>query len=165
MIVTALFAVPMAIIWMVVTASLTPGSFLVGFVLGFAILYLLKVENIRINYRRVPDQIVAFGIYTVTLFRDIWMCSVDVAKRVLNPAMPMQPGIISVATQDIDQSDFTAAFSAHGITITPGELVVDFDGSHTMYVHCLDVGASSQNADAAQTKRLKLLRRIMGKDV
>lgn len=164
MIVTLLLAVPLAVVWMVVTSNVTPGSFLVGYLLSFAILLLMKVEKVEIKYRRLPDQIIAFFVYVATLFRDIWNSSVDVAKRVLNPNLPMNPGIITVATQDADESDFTAAFSAHGITITPGELVVDFDDSHTMYVHCLDVEMSSQNADGAQTKRLALLRRIMGKD-
>lgn len=164
MIATILLAVPIALIWMVLTTTISAGGFVVGFGVGFAILYSLRLEKINVNFQRLPDQLVAFAIYSVTLARDIWNCSVDVAKRVLNPNMPMQPGIIAVRTQDPDESDFTAAFSAHGITITPGELVVDFDGSHTMYVHCLDVEASSQNADAAQIKRLKLLRRIIGRD-
>ena len=164
MVATALLAIPFAIIWMIFTATLTAGGFLVGFVLGFAVLLGLKLGNVRVNFRRLPDQFIAFIIYSVTLARDIWNCSVDVAKRVLNPNMPMNPGILAVRTQDPDESDFTAAFSAHGITITPGELVVDFDGSHTMFVHCLDIEASAQNADAAQLKRLKLLRRIIGRD-
>lgn len=164
MFIAMLLAVPMAVIWMVVTASINPGSFVVGFLVSFAILLMVKLEKIEINYRRLPNQFAALLVYTVTLFRDIWMSSVDVAKRVLNPSLPMNPGIIAISTQDADASDFTAAFSAHGITITPGELVVDFDGSHTMYVHCLDAEASSNNAPAAQTKRLKLLRRIVGKD-
>ncbi len=164
MISTALFAIPFAVIWMIVTSGLTPGGFLVGYVLGFAILLSLRLENSRIEFRRLPDQIAAFFIYIVTLARDVWLCSVDVAKRVLNPNLPLNPGIIEVSTQDPDQSDFIAAFSAHGITITPGELVVDFEGSHTMYVHCLDVDASTKNADTAQRKRLKLLRRIVGRD-
>jgi multicomponent Na+:H+ antiporter subunit E len=159
-----LFAVPMAVIWMVVTSSINPGSFVVGFLVSFAILLMVKLEKIEISYRKLPDQFVALLVYTLTLFRDIWNSSVDVAKRVLNPNLPMNPGIIAVSTQDMDESDFTAAFSAHGITITPGELVVDFDGSHTMFVHCLDAEASSNNAPGAQTKRLKLLRRIVGKD-
>src|SRR5687767_7761544 len=127
MFITLLFALPMATIWMIATSSLNPGSFLVGFALSFAILLMLKLEKVEINHRRLPDQLIALVIYTLTLGRDIWMSSVDVAKRVLNPTMPMKPGIITVYTQDEDESDFTAAFSAHGITITPGELVVDFD--------------------------------------
>lgn len=164
MLTTALLAVLFAVLWMIVTASVTLGSFAVGFVLGIAVILGLKLEHAHMNFRRLPDQLVAFVIYIITLAKDIWMCSVDVAKRVLNPNLPMNPGIIAVRTQDADESDFAAAFSAHGITITPGELVVDFDGNHTMYVHCLDVDSSSQNADAAQLKRLKLLRRIMGRD-
>jgi multicomponent Na+:H+ antiporter subunit E len=164
MLVTLILAVPMAVVWMIVTSSVTPGSFSVGFLLGFAILFAMKGRDVQIKPRRLPDQLAALTVYTITLGRDIWLSSVDVAKRVLDPSMPLQPGIITVYTQDEDESDFTAAFSAHGITITPGELVVDFDGSRTMYVHCLDAEASARNAAPAQAKRLKLLRRIVGRD-
>ncbi len=158
-----LLSVPMALIWIIVTSSVSFGSFLVGYVLGFAILMLLRAQNLELNWQRLPDQIAAFVVYVVTLGRDIVLSSVDVARRVIKPTMPLNPGILAVPTQDIDESEAIAAFSAHGITITPGELVVDFRGSHTMYVHCLDVEASSKNADQAQTKRLHLLRRIMGR--
>lgn len=161
--VPALLAIPLSLLWMIVSGSMNPGSFVVGYALGFAILYLMKTENIQINWRKLPDQLAAFGVYVVTLLRDIWMSSMDVLKRVLDPELPMNPGMLAVPTQDETQSDFIAAFSAHGITITPGELVVDFEGSHTMYVHCLDVEASGQSAHGAQTKRLALLRRIEGK--
>jgi multicomponent Na+:H+ antiporter subunit E len=164
MIATLLLSVPMAGVWMIITSNLSPGNFIVGFSLGFAILLAAKLENLQVNYRRLPAQAGSLAVYVVTLLRDIWMCSVDVAKRVLHPNMPMNPGIIRVATQDPDEGDFTAAFSAHGITITPGELVVDFDGCHTMYVHCLDVETSSANAESAQARRVKLLRGIIGKD-
>lgn len=164
MVATALLAVPMAGLWMIVSGGISLDSFFVGYVLGFAILMMLNVRQIEINVRKLPDQVVAFVIYTLTLMRDIWLSSVDVARRVLDPNMPMQPGMIAVRTQDADESEFAAAFSAHGITITPGELVVDFDDKHTMYVHCLDVEASSQSADKAQTKRLSLLKRIQGRE-
>jgi multicomponent Na+:H+ antiporter subunit E len=159
----AVLAVPMAVLWMLVSSSISAGSFIVGYALSFAILYVVNVCSIEINYRKLPSQVAALFIYTVTLARDIWLSSVDVAKRVLDPDLPMNPGVIAVPTQDDSECDFTAAFSAHGITITPGELVVDFDGSHTMYVHCLDVEASGKSAPGAQTKRLKLLNRIKGK--
>lgn len=164
MFVTAVLAVPMAVVWMIFTSSLTPDSFLVGFIFASAILLMLKVNQAKITPRRLPDQIVALAIYTITLARDIFLSSVEVARVVMNPNLPLKPGILKVYTQDQNESDFTAAFSAHGITITPGELVVDFDGSHTMYVHCLDVETSAQNSVEAQTRRLKLLNRIAGRD-
>lgn len=162
MIAIAFMAVVMSGLWMAVSGSVSLGSFSVGYVLGFAILFVLKLEGIQIDYRYLPQQVAAFCIYIITLARDIWYSSVDVTRRVLNPNLPLNPGIIAVATQDDSGSDFTAAFSAHGITITPGELVIDFEGHHTMYVHCLDIEASGSSADGAQTKRLNLLRRIKG---
>lgn len=163
MVVRAVFAVPFAIAWMIVTASLSIGSFAVGFVLGFAIVMALHVERIPLDPRRLPDQLAAFGLYAVTLGRDIWLSSVDVTRRVLNPDLPLRPGLIRVSTQDGQESEVTAAFSAHGITITPGELVVDFEGNHIMLVHCLDVEASSRNATQAQARRLHLFERILGR--
>lgn len=157
-----LLALPLAILWMIISGGISLGSLLVGYVLGFAILLVLRIENAQVDRRKIPDQIAALLVYIVTLARDIFISSVDVARRVLDPHLPLNPGIIAVSTQDETASDFTAAFSAHGITITPGELVVDFEGKQTMYVHCLDVAVSSQNAEQAQARRLGLLRRIKG---
>lgn len=162
MIASVLLAVPLAVIWMMVTQSVNVESFGVGMLLGVAILLLMRNQHPSVTWRKLPDQVVAFVVYTVTLGRDVVMSSLDVAKRVLKSEMPMSPGIVAIATQDIHESEAIAAFSAHGITLTPGELVLDFEGSHTMFVHCLDVEASSTNGPGAQTKRLHLLRRIMG---
>ncbi len=164
MFVVILLAIPLALLWMIVTANISAESFLVGFIVSALIMILTNTERVQIDRRHLPGQLRALAIYTVTLMRDIWLSSVDVTKRVLNPKLPINPGVLRVETMDPDESEFTAAFSAHGITITPGELVVDFDGSRAMYVHCLDVEASAANAPGAQAKRLKLLRQIAGKD-
>jgi multicomponent Na+:H+ antiporter subunit E len=152
------------------TAHISLESFAVGFILSFAILTLLLNGSPKTNppptWRHLPNQAAAGVIYMLTLFRDIYFSAIDVAKRIINPAMPLNPGIIAVSTQ-MDTSgikdyhaDTIAAISAHGITITPGELVVDFDGSRVMYVHCLDAVASDGVAASNQSKRIALLRRI-----
>ncbi len=150
----------MALAWMPLTANFSLDSFGVGYVLSFAILWVLFYGGVPAKRpgQQLPAQAVAAVLYLLTLFRDIFISAVDVAKRVIDPKMPLAPGIIAVATQvgeeSADTADTLAAASAHGITITPGELVIDFDGSQTMYVHCLDVGASAQVAEANQTRRL-----------
>src|SRR5688572_3006843 len=98
--VTSLLAVPMALLWMIISGSISLGSFGVGYVLAFAILFLMKTENIQINWRKLPDQVAAFCVYVITLLRDIWLSSMDVLKRILDPDLPMNPGMIAVATQD-----------------------------------------------------------------
>ena len=159
-----LLSIPLALLWMVVTANISLGSFLVGDVVGMAVLLMTHSERQHLSWQHLPQQAVAFVVYVALLGRDVMMSSLDVARRVLQPVIPLNPGIIAVATQDVHQNEVLAAFSAHGITLTPGELVLDFDGAHTMYVHCLDVEASSRSAPAAQEKRLHLLRQIMGSD-
>lgn len=164
MIAALLLALPMAVLWMLVLGDLSLESFGVGLVLGFLIGLLLRVQHVPVSWRRMPDQLIALFIYTVTLLGDVVMSSIEVARIVLNPRLPLNPGVIPVPTQDETESDFIAAFSAHGITITPGELVIDFDDpKEIMYVHCLDMEASAKTADAAQTRRLSLLRRIEGR--
>jgi multicomponent Na+:H+ antiporter subunit E len=165
-----LLAVLMAIAWMPLTANVSLESFGVGLILSFAVLTLLlnggPKSNSPLTWRYLPNQTAAAVVYMLTLFRDIYLSAIDVAKRIINPAMPLNPGIIAVSTQmDTGEiieihADTIAAISAHGITITPGELVVDFDGSRVMYVHCLDAVASAGVADSNQSKRIALLRRI-----
>lgn len=155
-------SIPLAFVWMTLTATLSLEAFGVGFVLGLAILTLLDSSQPKpLNWRRLPDQIVALLVYSLILCRDIWLSGVDVAKKVIQPKMPLYPGIIAVPTQDLTETDTIAALSAHAITITPGELVVDFDDGRVLYIHCLDAHTSAQNADQGQTRRLRLLQRIL----
>jgi multicomponent Na+:H+ antiporter subunit E len=161
-----LLAVPMALVWMPLTGQVNLGGFLVGMLLGVAILQVIlpELSSSAIHWSRVPDQCLAASVYLLTLFRDIWISAFDVAGRVIQRKIPMKPGIIETVTQvqglDPHQAEIIAAVSAHGITITPGELVVDFDGSERMYVHCLDIDASLRVADSNQARRIALLRRI-----
>jgi multicomponent Na+:H+ antiporter subunit E len=160
-----LLSIPLALLWMMLTSNVSFSSFGVGYVISLAVMLLVHSERKQFQWRHLPNQVWAFVVYTVTLGRDIVLSSVDVSRRVLQRDMPLSPGIIAVATQDADEDEVIAAFSAHGITLTPGELVLDFDGSHTLYVHCIDVDASTQNAPPAQTKRLRLLKQILGRPV
>ncbi len=155
-----LLAVPLALVWMVITAQLNPGGFAVGYGVALGVLLLLRPQ-VALNPLRLPRQFVGVVIYVLVLFRDIVLSSVDVAVRVLSPDMKLHPGIIAVPTQDPQARETVAAFSAHNITITPGELVVEFDDNHTLFVHCLDVHAASDHAEANQRRRLLLINRML----
>jgi multicomponent Na+:H+ antiporter subunit E len=148
-------------VWVAITAQFNGGGVLIGAIISLAVLAALRPSPRPLQISRLPMQIAGAIVYLLVLFRDIVRSSVDVARRALSPQMGLNPGVIAVATQDADASEIVAALSAHNITITPGELVVDFDDNHTMYVHCLDVRTSAENADAAQHKRLRMLNRML----
>lgn len=155
-------SVIIGVVWMVITGRVTLESFLVGCVVGLGISF-LSPERLTFDLRRLPGQLIAFAIYLLVLARDILLSGIDVARRVLSPTMPLNLGIIAVETGDETRSSLIAALSADVITLTPGELVVDVEDKHILYVHCLDVEASVKRAGQQQAVRLQLFNRILGR--
>ncbi|OIO33677.1 MAG: hypothetical protein AUJ70_02675 [Candidatus Omnitrophica bacterium CG1_02_40_15] len=85
--------------------------------------------------------------YYVPVF--LWEClkaNIDVAMRVLNPRLPINPGIVKVKTTL--RSDTGLTFLANSITLTPGTLCVDIDAENgVLYIHWIDV--KTQDVDKA----------------
>jgi multicomponent Na+:H+ antiporter subunit E len=82
-----------------------------------------------------------------------------VAKLVLDPKLPIRPGIIAIKSGMT--SEIGTALSAHAITITPGEMVVEIGDDGTMYTHCLDAVSSGEGGDSAQQTRRDMLQQIL----
>jgi multicomponent Na+:H+ antiporter subunit E len=79
-----------------------------------------------------PRRWLWFVVYLVNF---IWAClkaNLDVAYRVLHPAMPIKPGIVKVKTTL--RSEFARTLLANSITMTPGTITVDIIGDD-MYIH------------------------------
>lgn len=155
-------SVIIGVVWTVITGRVTLESFLVGCVVGLGINF-LSPERLTFDVRRLPSQLIAFVIYLLVLARDILLSGIDVARRVLSPTMPLNLGIIAIETGDETRSSLIAALSADVITLTPGELVVDVEDKHILYVHCLDVETSMKRAGPQQAVRLQLFKRILGR--
>jgi multisubunit Na+/H+ antiporter MnhE subunit len=153
----------LALAWVMITGTATLEALLVGLLVG-GVLALLAPDPTPLNLRRLPDQLLAFVLYLLMLLRDIIFSGVDVARRVLSPDMKLKPGIITVSTQDELRSPTVLALSANYVTLTPGELVVDVAEDHLMYVHCLNIYESAAVAEQAQAARLRLLKRILGRE-
>lgn len=164
-----LLAFPMSLVWMILVQNITPQGFIVGYIFGLGVLILVRM-NVRIkrdpqrlNLIKLPGRLVALGWYIVRLSWDILVSGADVAWRVIQPEMPIDPGLQKLDTQDESANPFIAALTAHSITITPGEMVVDFEDDRTMIVHSLDVGASThEKLEDEQTTRMRLFKRIFG---
>ena len=73
--------------------------------------------------------------------RFLWEClkaNIDVAYRVLHPALPISPGIVKVKTKL--KSDTALTFLANSITLTPGTMSVDIDADDgVLYIHWINV--------------------------
>jgi len=86
-----------------------------------------------------PHRYMYFIFQYIPIF--LWECikaNFDVAYRVANPRLPINPGIIKVKT--ILKTDTGLTFLANSITLTPGTLSVDIDRDNgVLYVHWIDV--------------------------
>lgn len=161
-------ALPLAIGWTIYTAQPTPGNFLLGYIFSVSVLIATGIRGENIRLKSAPRQLYNLVAYTVYLATEVLSAGVKVSRVILMPSLPINPGISTVNTQDVPENELISAVSAHGITITPGELVVDFEETQDegvkMIVHSLNLDASGPRLEADQTKRLARIRGILGHD-
>ncbi|MBN2789286.1 MAG: Na+/H+ antiporter subunit E [Candidatus Delongbacteria bacterium] len=74
--------------------------------------------------------------YVIFLFIEIIKANFDVARRVVSPKIPINPGIVTVKTKL--KSAMGRMILANSITLTPGTLTVDID-EDILYIHWIDV--------------------------
>ncbi len=88
-------------------------------------------------YRKIP----ALLVYCfVTFPKELWKANMDVAKRALDPKLPVNPGIVKVPVGL--KSDYGQAMLANSITLTPGTITMDIAeeaGQTYYYIHWIDV--------------------------
>lgn len=80
---------------------------------------------------KVLIKFIAYGFWLVV---QIFLANIDVARRVLDPKLPISPRIIKYESKL--SGDIARTAMANSITLTPGTLTVDvLNGDY--YVHCL----------------------------
>ncbi|MFZ4826912.1 MAG: Na+/H+ antiporter subunit E [Phototrophicaceae bacterium] len=168
---TLILSLILAPIFVVLTGHYTWGTAVIGWLLSVLALRLGHAQQYNLRITRGFSQLVALLQYVSMLAFDIFWSSVKVARLVLNPHMPIQPGIVKISTQDIPSdshdTDLVTALSAHWITITPGQFVIDIEKNEQetfMYVHNLHLDAQLPTIHDEQTLRLKLIRKVLGYD-
>ena len=165
MLVRALYAIPLTLLFMSMSDHWGLDGLVVGYLFGFTILLLIGGIPVGIVWSRLPSQLFWLAVYVFRLAWEIIGSGFDVARRVLDPRLPVNLGELVVPIQDEKGRFVVSALSAHAISVTPGELVIGFKsigGKHHMIVHTLDMNTSREHIEQIQAKRLKLLKRILG---
>ncbi len=125
------------LIWYAFTTSLQPAEILTGILISLIVAYITVVnfgccDPILIT----PSHIVYFIQYFFVFLGALVKANFDVARRVINPNLPINPGIVSFETKL--NNDFAKMVLANSITLTPGTLTVDVV-DNKFYVHWIDV--------------------------
>lgn len=130
-----LLNIGLAIIWMLLRNEFSPIEFFIGYVVGIALLYVLRrFLHFDFYFRRV----IAIVKLILLFLWELVLANIDVAKIVLSPKLNVQPGIIAVPTRL--KTEWEVTLLASLISLTPGTLSMYFsEDGKTIYVHSIHV--------------------------
>ncbi len=144
------------IVYLMLTANITLPNLVLGLLVAGGITLLMpKDAPMLFRIDRLPRFLWTGMQYAFVVIKDVVLGGISTARLVLDPKLPLKSGIIAIPTGS--KSELGTAFSAHAITLSPGELVIEMDSDGMIYTHCLDVESTAAAADEAQAKRHKLL--------
>ena len=129
--------------WLAYTSSLIYEDILVGLVLSFLLsLFTYKSFSNLNSDKNLIVRIINTIKYIPLFIIEMIKANLDVAHRVINPKLPINPGIVKVKTNL--KSDYAKLFLANSITLTPGTLTMDLIGDD-LYIHWIDVETKDKN--------------------
>jgi multicomponent Na+:H+ antiporter subunit E len=152
-------ALPLFLIYLILSGNTTVLNLVLGALVALGISALLPGGRGRpFSWARIPIFLWALLRYVFIVLWDVIKGGVTTARIVLAPKMPLKTGIISIPSGS--KTELGTALSAHAITLSPGELVVEMDDEGNMYTHCLDVDKSEAYVAEAQSLRQNLLSKM-----
>jgi multicomponent Na+:H+ antiporter subunit E len=123
--------------WILWNNSWDLKTWLYGLVIVIPVVLLFSGGTYIFKGVKLSPQSVLYSIYYVGVFiAELAKSNVDVIFRVLNPKLPVRPGIVRVQTRL--KSPLARLILANSITLTPGTFVVDMK-ENLIYVHWIDV--------------------------
>ena len=154
------------VMWILFTLTFTPQELIAGAIVSllvaiFTAKYLIHEDALHLFK---PNVVINLILYVLFVFPvELWKANVDVAKRALNPKLPITPGIVKVPV-DL-KSEYGLAMLANSITLTPGTItmeIVEEKGQHFFYIHWIDVAAKNgkEAVDMIKGKLESWIRRI-----
>lgn len=152
-------AVGLAVVYLVLTGNFQLSNIVMALIIGLLIIALLRPQRRRADPRAWPAAVWAVLKYSAILTKDMIISGIQVAAIVLSPSLPIKQGNVRIPTRC--SSDLAQALSAHAITLTPGEMVVEMADGGVMYTHTLDATHAEEHIAEAQHMREELLNKIV----
>ena len=153
-----LIIIPLLFVYLELSSNFELSNIIVGLMIVTGIVKLIRPRRLPTDWRRLPSSVFALVRYLVKLVYDVLASGIQVARIVMDPALPIKPGIVSIPSEC--DSEMGTALSAHAITLAPGEMVVEMDEKGVMYTSCLDTTNSEKYIQDAQRIRKDLLQKI-----
>ncbi len=124
----------LATIWAALTGEFTLSNLIIGFVLGYIVLYLLRGLFGGGQYFQKGAQAVRFVLFFLW---ELLIANLRVARDVLRPGpLKMKPRVIAVPLKI--QKEVPIVVLANVLSLTPGSLSLDVSDDHqTLFIHAM----------------------------
>lgn len=126
----------LAMTWIILTAQFSLFNLVLGYLLGFAVLWITQYRKdaVPAYFRKIP-QVASFLTY---LTWEVIMSNLRVTRDILSLRPRMRPGIVAVPLDAA--TDAEISLLANLITLTPGTLSLDVsDDRKVLYIHAMYV--------------------------
>ena len=121
----------LATIWVLATGTITQENFVFGFLISFAILWIITPDRNLNDYFTIVPKLLSFTIF---LLYQIIKSNIQTLIESLYPKSKLSPAILKVPLTV--ETDGEITFFSHVLNITPGTLVIDVsDDKKALYVH------------------------------
>lgn len=145
-----------AIIWLFVTDSYTLNNFVLGFLFGLILVYLL--------HHVMPGRFYLVRIYRIivlilTFLSELIKANFDVLKIILKPSITNKPGFFVYET-DL-KKDWQIVLLSNLITLTPGTVVLGIsDDRKKIYIHAIDFSTKEEEVESIKSSLEKVVRKV-----
>jgi len=127
--------ISLTFLWVILSGHYTPLLLSLGLLSVLIVAFISSRMNLIIfNQPILQLYFIKFIPYGFWLIIQILKSNIDVCKRILNPKLPINPQLVKV--KSTQASNLAKVIYANSITLTPGTISIDLDGSE-IEVHSL----------------------------
>lgn len=151
------------IIWfayLALSTYVTLYNMVFGGIIAVLILAIMPARSRKTQISTFPGGFKALMRYLWMTAKNTIIGGIQVAAIVLGPKSKLKSGIIAV-DPDCDH-ELGRALSAHAISLSPGELLVETGEDGVMYIHSLNVDQTLEVTRKEQKERQSLLKMMFG---
>lgn len=124
-----------AFLWMLLSDQWSILDFLIGFLIGIAIVFYMRRFFTSPFYLK---KVLAIVKFVYVLIKEIISSSIFVIRLVINPKLSFTPGIFSLKT--VLETDVEVTLVSMLITLTPGSCVMEISPDNKiLYIHAMDL--------------------------
>jgi len=130
----------LAFIWLALSGNFSLINFLFGFLMSFAIMWIISLNSKDRKYFKIAPKTVGFVFF---FLYELTKANIHVAIEVMTPKNNMKPGIVRYPLDA--KTDFEITLLANLISLTPGTCSLDVSTDRkVLYIHSMYIEDKEQ---------------------